>query len=92
MADETETPLTPEEEHYRGVTRSLVEPLLGTPEALEFTSSVTRSGVVLTMQVHPDDAGRVIGKGGGTIRAIRSALEFAGESRGHVVTVDLADD
>ena len=92
MADETETPLTPQEEHYRSVARTLVEPILGTPEALEFSSETTRSGVILKMNVHHEDAGRVIGKGGGTIRAIRAALDFAGQVQGHVVTVDLVEN
>lgn len=69
----------------------LVSPLLGVKEALE-VSPVEREGALqLSFRVHPDDTGRVIGKGGAGIDALRRAVDFAARRAGDVVSIDLSD-
>lgn len=53
------------------------------------TSSSTR-GEVLEVRVHPDDRGRVIGRGGRTAKALRTVIGALAD--GQRVRVDVADD
>lgn len=43
------------------------------------------------IRLHPDDAGRVIGRNGRTIAGIRSLAQASAEKHGLRVTVDLED-
>lgn len=45
-----------------------------------------------TIRLHPDDAGRVIGRGGKTIGAIRSLAIASAQKHGIRVDVELEDD
>ncbi len=45
-----------------------------------------------TIRLHPDDAGRVIGRGGNTIGAIRSLAIASAQKHGIRVDVELEDD
>lgn len=91
MADAT-TPAHPDLARYERVVRHAVTPFLSEPEALELRSERTRAGWAVQLKVSDDDMGRVIGRGGGTIQAIRSVVEFAARPHGHVVAVDVVDD
>jgi uncharacterized protein len=53
--------------------RSIVEE----PEKVEVTSTETDSRVDLQLRVAPEDMGKVIGRGGRTIRAIRTVVKAA---------------
>lgn len=60
------------------------------PEALEIKSrEQARGGSQISAKVHPDDVGRVIGKGGSTITAIRAVLEFAARRQGDNASFDI---
>ena len=50
---------------------------------------VDSRGRVLEVRVHPDDLGKVIGRGGRTARALRTVI--GGLARGRYVRVDLLD-
>lgn len=90
MADAT-TPAHPDAARYERVVREAIAPFLSEPDALEMESERTRAGWSLRVTVAGDDMGRVIGRGGGTIGAIRSVVEYAAAQRGHVVAVDIVD-
>jgi predicted RNA-binding protein YlqC (UPF0109 family) len=47
--------------------------------------------VALEFVVEQSDAGRVIGKGGATIRAIRETIQFAGSKNDDRLSVELRD-
>ena len=49
-----------------------------------------RRGEVLEVRVHPDDRGRVIGRGGRTAKALRTLVSALAD--GTRVRVDVADD
>jgi uncharacterized protein len=50
-----------------------------------------RGGVVIELSVDPDDVGKVIGKRGRIIRALRLLAKAAGQRNGTTVTVEVMD-
>ena len=61
------------------------------PSAVSVEVSERQGKVVLSLQVGPDDMGRVIGRRGRTAQAIRSLVAAAGARDGVNATVDLVD-
>jgi len=76
---------------YADVLAQVVRPLLTAPDALTIEEVRTKNAVRLDFAVAADDGGRMIGKGGGTIRAIRTLLEFAAARNDDRVVVELKD-
>ena len=70
---------------------AVVRPLVDHPDDVEITERPTEGGVALDFKVHAKDGGRVVGRGGETIRAIRRLVEFAGDMHGDRVVADLED-
>jgi len=70
----------------------IVKSLVGDPDAVEITEhsdgKVTKFGV----RVAPDDFGRLIGREGRTIKAIRSILYFGGLKHGRRYHLDLIEE
>ena len=59
------------------------------PDEVQVVSSDGQRGELLEVTVHPDDLGRVIGRGGRTAKALRSVIgALAGGRR---VRVDIVD-
>ena len=65
--------------------------LITRPEAAGVTHKEKDGRHFFHICVHPDDAGRVIGRNGRTIGAIRSLALASAEKHGIRVTVDLED-
>jgi uncharacterized protein len=61
------------------------------PSAVSVEVSERRGKVVLSLQVSPEDMGRVIGRRGRTAQAIRSLVAAAGARDGVTATVDIVD-
>ena len=61
------------------------------PSAVSIEVSERQGKVVLSLQVSPDDMGRVIGRRGRTAQAIRSLVAAAGARDGVNATVDIVD-
>jgi len=55
-----------------------VRALVDHPEAVETTRTIDQMGVLLTLTVHPDDMGKIIGKNGKTAEALRILLRVVG--------------
>ena len=55
-----------------------VKALTDHPEAVETTRTIDQMGVLLTLTVHPEDMGRIIGKAGKTMEALRILLRIVG--------------
>src|ERR1035437_1852382 len=55
-----------------------VKTLVGHPESGERTRTIDQMGVLLTLVVHPDDMGKIIGKSGKTAEALRILLRVVG--------------
>jgi predicted RNA-binding protein YlqC (UPF0109 family) len=69
----------------------LVRGIVDHPDDVSVRSAALRRGELLEVRVHPDDLGRVIGRGGRTARALRTvvnALSRTGAVRVDVVDVD----
>lgn len=57
---------------------SVVKPLVDHPEAVKIERTVDEMGVLLTLDVHAEDMGKVIGRSGNTAKAIRTLLRVVG--------------
>lgn len=56
----------------------VVKALVDHPEAVVTTRTIDQMGVLLTLTVHPDDMGKIIGKSGKTAEALRILLRVVG--------------
>ena len=56
----------------------LVKSLVDHPEAVRVDRKVDEMGVLLTLRVHPQDMGHIIGREGGTAKSIRALLRIVG--------------
>lgn len=71
----------------------IVKALVGDSDAVEITEHNDGGKVVkFGVRVAPDDFGRLIGREGRTIKAIRSVLYFAGLKQGKRFHIDLVED
>ncbi|MCC2309045.1 RNA-binding protein [Cellulomonas chengniuliangii] len=69
----------------------LVRGIVDHPDDVQVSTKSLRRGELLEVRVHPEDLGRVIGRGGRTARALRTvvgALSADGPVRVDVVDVD----
>jgi uncharacterized protein len=67
----------------------LVRGIVQYPDEVRVASRALRRGNVLEVRVHPDDLGKVIGRGGRTARALRTVIgALAGDN---YVRIDLLD-
>lgn len=57
---------------------SIVKFLVDSPDAVKTTRTVDEMGVLLTLDVDPNDMGQIIGRRGNTARAIRTLLRVVG--------------
>jgi hypothetical protein len=56
----------------------VVQALVDNPDDVKITRAVDEMGVLLTLSVHKDDMGKVIGRSGATAKAIRTVLRVVG--------------
>lgn len=66
----------------------LVKGIVENPDEVQVRSRNLRRGNTLEVRVHPEDLGKVIGRGGRTARALRTVVTALG---GRNVRVDLVD-
>ena len=57
---------------------SLVKSLVDNPDSVNINRTVDEMGVLLTLDVHADDMGKIIGRSGNTAKAIRTLLRVVG--------------
>ena len=56
----------------------VVKALVDHPEDVKINRTVDEMGVLLTMDVHAEDMGKIIGRSGNTAKAIRTLLRVVG--------------
>ena len=56
----------------------LVKSLVDHPETVHINRTVDEMGVLLTLDVHAEDMGKIIGRSGNTAKAIRTLLRVVG--------------
>jgi predicted RNA-binding protein YlqC (UPF0109 family) len=70
----------------------VVKGLVDRPDAVNVTP-VERGGVTLyELRVHPTDIGKIIGKQGTTIHAIRSLLQVGAARKGQRCTLEIVEE
>lgn len=79
------------EPDYAGLVKFLVEPFLEQPESLKVDCEVSpsRGKVWVRVAFEGTDKGRVFGRGGRNIQAIRSVLEAAARLAGYSAYLDV---
>ena len=61
---------------------TVVNSLVDYPQSVKINRTVDELGVLLTLNVHPEDMGKVIGRSGNTATAIRTLLRVVGMKHG----------
>ncbi len=67
----------------------LVRGIVDHPDDVSVRDSTSRRGRTLEVRVHPEDLGKVIGRGGRTAKALRTVIGAVGNGRS--VRVDFLD-
>ena len=67
----------------------LVQGLVDHPEEVEVEEFVDSAGTVYGVRVHPDDTGRVIGRDGRVVNALRNLAKASATKIGTHVTVEI---
>ncbi|MEC4273882.1 KH domain-containing protein [Adlercreutzia sp. R25] len=79
-------------EDLAGLTDAIVRPLVDEADELDITASETEDGnIIVEIRVNPEDAGKVIGRQGRVIKAIRTLARAAASRSGKLVDVELID-
>ncbi|MBU0722800.1 KH domain-containing protein [Patescibacteria group bacterium] len=56
----------------------VITSLVDNPDSVKITRTVDEMGVLLSLDIHPDDMGKIIGRAGNTAKAIRTLLRVVG--------------
>lgn len=70
----------------------LVRQLVDQPEAMTIEESQEEGKTVLVLHVHPDDMGKIIGKNGRIIKAVRDVMKILAAKRNMYIDVILAEN
>jgi len=65
---------TPDKDFLEFIIKALVD----NPDDVKVDRKVDEMGVLLSLKVHPEDMGQIIGKAGSTARAIRNLVRIVG--------------
>lgn len=71
--------------------RVFAEALVGRPQSVRVDERRVDSTTVLELVVSPEDRGRVIGRGGTTITALRTVVSIVAERRGETCRLEMAE-
>ena len=69
----------------------LAKGLVDQPEEVSVDSYTENDALVLELRVSEDDTGKVIGRSGRTVHALRTVMRACGSRHGHRVLVDIVD-
>jgi predicted RNA-binding protein YlqC (UPF0109 family) len=70
----------------------IIKSLVGEPDAVEVTENADGKNVRIEVRVADTDMGRIIGREGRTVKAVRSILFVAGQKHGKRFSLDLVED
>ncbi len=70
----------------------LVRSLVDQPDQVELTSTELEGARVFELKVAPEDIGKVIGRDGRTVNAIRTLLSAAAQKQGVKARLEIRDD
>jgi hypothetical protein len=69
----------------------VVKAIVDHPDDVKIDRTVDEMGVLLTLKVHPEDMGEVIGRSGNTAKALRTLLRIVGLRRNARVNLKIAE-
>jgi predicted RNA-binding protein YlqC (UPF0109 family) len=69
----------------------LARELVDDPDAVRVDMEEREGALVLRLHVAPDDVGKVIGRGGRIVRALRTVVRASAVREGRRVLVEIAD-
>jgi uncharacterized protein len=69
----------------------IVKALVGNADAVEVSEIADGKNVKIEVRVGEGDMGRIIGREGRTVKAIRSLLFYAGQKQGRRFQLDIVD-
>jgi predicted RNA-binding protein YlqC (UPF0109 family) len=75
----------------REVAEVVARALVDVPEAVEVTETLDRGVTLVELTVDPGDIGRVIGRQGRTIDALRTLVELTGEFHDFEATLEVRE-
>ncbi|MBC8003060.1 MAG: KH domain-containing protein [Opitutaceae bacterium] len=70
----------------------VVKGLVSHPDDVTISPVVRDGGTLFELRLHPDDVGKIIGKQGATIGAIRSLLQVGSAGKGIRCSVEILED
>ena len=70
----------------------IVKALVSDADAVEVSEKNGDRATIIEVRVAQDDMGRLIGREGRTVKAIRSLLYYAGQKQGRRYQLDLIED
>ena len=70
----------------------IIRALVGEPDAVEVSENADGKTVRIEVRVADTDMGRIIGREGRTVKALRSILFYAGQKQGRRFHLDLVED
>lgn len=70
--------MTPDQEFVEYIVKMMVDH----PDDVKTVRTVDEMGVLLTLKLHPEDMGVIIGRQGATARAVRTLLRVIGAKHG----------
>ena len=81
----------PAGENYAGLVQFLIEPFLESPESLKIDCEIlpSKPRVWIRLAIDGEDKGRVFGRGGRNIQAIRTVLEASARFNGQTLYLDI---
>ncbi|MBD2027700.1 KH domain-containing protein [Leptolyngbya sp. FACHB-711] len=84
-------PVSQTSSNYSELVRFLVQPFLDSPESLRLDCEVSprTSRVLIRLAIEGEDKGRVFGRGGRNIQAIRTVVQALAQAAGQVVHLEV---
>ena len=70
----------------------IAKAIVDKPEEVRVTEEATEDGIVLRLEVAPEDTGKVIGKEGRIAQAMRPLLRVAAIRKGTRATLEIVSD
>jgi len=70
----------------------VVKGLVDRPDAVTITPVEHEGSTVYELRLHPTDIGKIIGKQGATIHAIRSLLQIGSAKKGQRCSVEIVEE
>lgn len=92
LAETADSIASDEESRVIELVGFLVQGIVSHPEAVEVEEFMDSAGVLYGVRVHPDDAGRVIGREGRVVGALRNLAKASATKIGKHVAIEVLSD